>query len=141
ARRLAFVGIIVAVARPRKGVAVIAVGSLSLAALIAACGEAHHVESGERPITDSKPLGTTRGPHGEPATPTSALELTPADIARARAGRYTVALVWHESSDFVRAVTAGAHAMFDRLGVKVVSESEADFDPAKQKGDVETALA
>jgi ribose transport system substrate-binding protein len=129
------------VARTRKGVAVIAVGSLSLAALVAACGDAAHVESGERPIMDSKPLGVTRGPHGEAATPTSALELTPADIARMRAARHTVALVWHESSDFTAAVTAGARAMFDRLGIKIVSESEADFDEAKQKANVETAMA
>ncbi len=128
-------------ARTRKGVAGIAVGSLSLAALVAACGDAAHVESGERPIMDSKPLDVTRGPHGETATPTSALELTPADIARMRAARHTVALVWHESSDFVRAVTAGARAMFDRLGIKIVSESQADFDEAKQRADVETAMA
>jgi ribose transport system substrate-binding protein len=129
------------VARTRKGVAVIAVSSLSLAALVAACGDSGRVESGERPITDSKPLGVTRGPHGEAATPTSALELTPADIARMRAAHHTVALVWHESSDFTAAVTAGARAMFDRLGIKIVSESEADFDEAKQKADLETAMA
>jgi ribose transport system substrate-binding protein len=130
------------VARTRKGVVVIVVvGSLSLAVLVAACGDAQRVESEERPITDSQPLGTTRGPHGEPATPTSALVLTPADIARMRAAHHTVALVWHENSDFTRAVTAGARAMFDRLGIEVVSESEADFDAAKQKSNIETALA
>ena len=128
-------------ARTRKGVAVIAVGSLSLAALAAACGATGRVDSGERPIEDSQPLGTTRGPHGEASTPTSALELTPADIARMRAGHYTVALVWHENSDFTRAVTAGARAMFDRLGIEIVSESEADFDAAKQRANVESAMA
>jgi ribose transport system substrate-binding protein len=131
----------VAVARNCKGVVVIAVGSLSLAVLTAACGDAKRVGSAERPIADSQPLGDTRGPHGEAATPTSALDLTPADIARMRAARHTVALVWHENSDFTRAVTAGARAMFGRLGIEVVSESEADFDAAKQKANVETALA
>jgi ribose transport system substrate-binding protein len=125
----------------RKGVVVIAVGSLSLAALAAACGDGARVESAEPAIVDSQPLGETHGPHGETATPTSALELTPADIARIRAAHYTVALVWHESSDFTNAVTAGARAMFDRLGIEVVSESEADFDAAKQRSDIETAMA
>jgi ribose transport system substrate-binding protein len=129
------------VARTRKGVVVIAVGSLSLAVLVAACGDTGSVESGERPITDSQPLDATRGPHDETATPTSALGFTPAEIARMRAAHATVALAWHEGSDFVRAVTAGAHAMFDRLGIEVVSESEADFDAAKQRSNVETALA
>jgi ribose transport system substrate-binding protein len=97
--------------------------------------------AGEPSIMDSQPLGATRGPHGETATPTSALDLTPADIARMRGARHTVALVWHESSDFTNAVTAGARAMFDRLGIEVVSESQADFDAAKQRSDIETAMA
>jgi len=130
------------VARTRKGVVVIlVVSTLSMATLVSACGDASRVDHREPPIIDSKPLDSTRGPHGETATPTSALELAPADIARMRAAHYTVALVWHENSDFIRAVTAGARAMFDRLGVEIVSESEADFDAAKQKANVETALA
>src|SRR4051812_49728974 len=89
---------------------------------------------------DSQPLGVTRGPHGEAATPTSALELTPANIARMRAARYTVALVWHETSDFTAAVTAGARAGFDRPRLKIVSANQAGFDEGMQKAKGETAV-
>ena len=81
------------------------------------------------------------GPDGEKATPTSALKLTDAEVAKIKEGKYTAALLWHTSSDFVNAVTAGAKDEFARLGVSVVAQTDAGFDAAKQKSDVETVLA
>jgi ribose transport system substrate-binding protein len=92
-------------------------------------------------VESAKPLGTTHGPAGERATPTSALRLSPAQIAKVRAGHYTAALVWHQNSDFVTAVTAGANAEFKKLGIKVVATTSANFDAGKQKSDIETVLA
>jgi ribose transport system substrate-binding protein len=83
-------------------------------------------------------VGATRGPHGEIATPTSALTLTPTDVATVRAKHYTAALAWHENSDFTTAITAGARDQFSQLGISVIAETSANFDPAKQKTDVET---
>jgi ribose transport system substrate-binding protein len=93
------------------------------------------------PIKSSRTLGTTRGPNGERATPTSALRLTSGEVARVRAGRYTAALVWHENSDFVTAVTAGARDEFRQLGIEVVAQTSANFDAAREKSDVETVAA
>jgi ribose transport system substrate-binding protein len=95
----------------------------------------------DRPITSSRTLGTTHGPSGEQATPSSALELTPSEIARLRAARYTAAFVWHENADFTTAVTAGARDTFDELGIEVVAEASAGFDAAKQKADIESIQA
>ena len=39
------------------------------------------------------------------------------------------------------AVTAGAKDEFARLGISVVAQTDAGFDAAKQKSDVETILA
>ena len=50
----------------------------------------------------------TVGPNGEAAIPSSALTLTDAEVAKLREGKYSAALVWHTSSDFISAVTAGA---------------------------------
>ena len=83
----------------------------------------------------------TVGPNGEKATPSSALTLSDADIAKLKEGKYTAALLWHTSSDFTNAVTAGAKDEFARAGVKVVVETDAGFDAAKQRSDIETALA
>jgi ribose transport system substrate-binding protein len=89
-------------------------------------------------IKSSKTLGTTHGPNGEKATPTSALRLTSGEVATVRAAHHTAALVWHENSDFTTAVTAGARDELERLGINVIAQTSADFDAAKQKADIET---
>src|ERR1700760_5154717 len=78
----------------------------------------------------------TVGPHGEAATPSSALTLTDAEVGKLREGKYSAALVWHTSSDFISAVTAGAIHEFDRAGIKVVATTDAGFDSARPLNDV-----
>ena len=85
--------------------------------------------------------GETVGPDGEKATPSSELTLTDAEAAKLKEGHYTAALLWHTSSDFVNAVTAGAKDEFAKLGIEVVAQTDAGFDAAKQQSDVETILA
>lgn len=92
-------------------------------------------------IRASRTLGETVGPNGEPATPTSALRLTDAEIERIRAGRHKAALAWHQGAEFTTAVTKGAREQFAELGIDVVSTTDARFDVSKQKNDVETAMA
>lgn len=115
----------------------------ALAVTIGACGPAS--DDGAAPsvprIKSSRALGTTRGPNGERPTPNSALRLSSNEIAKVRAGRYTAALVWHDGSDFTGAVDAGVRDEFSMLGIKVVAETSANFDAAKQKADVETVQA
>ena len=110
---------------------------------IPACGPASEepAASSVPRIKSSRALGTTRGPNGERPTPLSALRLTPSEIAKVRAGRYTAALVWHESSEFTSAVDAGVRDELGVLGIKVVAETSANFDAAKQKSDLETVQA
>ncbi|MBV8566196.1 MAG: substrate-binding domain-containing protein [Methylobacteriaceae bacterium] len=83
----------------------------------------------------------TKGPGGETATPANALMLSDAEVAKIKEGKYSAALLWHTSSDFVNAVTAGASDEFSRLGVTIVATTDAGFDAAKQKSDVETVMA
>jgi ribose transport system substrate-binding protein len=92
-------------------------------------------------IRSSPSLGETHGPNGEDATPASALRLSSGDVATIRAENATAALVWHEESDFTTAVTAGVRDVFQPLGIRVVAETSAGFDPAKQKADIETVAA
>ncbi len=97
--------------------------------------------SGVLATTISAFAGETVGPDGEKATPTSELTLSDAEVAKLKDGKFTAALLWHTSSDFVNAVTAGAKDEFARLGITVVAQTDAGFDAAKQKSDVETILA
>ena len=86
-------------------------------------------------------FAATHGPNGEPPTPTSEIKLGDDEVAKLKGGNYTAALLWHTSSDFVNAVTAGASDEFKRLGISVVATTDAGFDAAKQKSDIETVLA
>ncbi len=86
-------------------------------------------------------LAQTTGPNGESATPSETITLTDEEVASVQAGQFTAALLWHTSSDFVNAVTAGASDEFERLGIEVVATTDASFDAARQKSDVETVMA
>src|SRR5919106_2648404 len=92
-------------------------------------------------LAASTALPQTVGPGGEPATPSSEVKLTEEDIAALQGQGHTAALLWHTSSDFVNAVTAGATDEFARAGIEVVVTTDAGFDAAKQRSDIETALA
>ncbi len=83
----------------------------------------------------------TVGPNGEAATPSTEIALTSAELEQVKGGNHTAALLWHTSSDFTNAVTAGARDEFERLGIEVVAVTDAGFDSARQQTDVETVMA
>lgn len=83
----------------------------------------------------------TVGPQGEAATPSSSVALTDTDITALKDKGYKAALLWHTSSDFTNAVTAGATDEFARAGIAIVVKTDAQFDAARQRSDIETALA
>lgn len=82
----------------------------------------------------------TVGPSGEAATPSSDIIVSDAGVAALKGKDYTAALLWHEQSDFVNAVTDGINDEFKRLDIEVTMTTSAAFDAAKQRSDVETAL-
>lgn len=83
----------------------------------------------------------TKGPAGETATPSAEVTISDADIASLKDKGYKAALLWHTSSDFTNAVTAGATDEFKRAGIKIAVTTDAQFDAARQRSDIETALA
>lgn len=85
--------------------------------------------------------GVTTGPHGEKPTPAASMVLSQDQEQKIRDGKFTAALVWHEMSEYTNAVNRGAEDEFKRLGIEVVAQTDAGFDGARQKADVETVLA
>ncbi|WP_054309204.1 substrate-binding domain-containing protein [Mesorhizobium sp. 1M-11] len=83
----------------------------------------------------------TVGPAGEAATPSAEVKLSDADIGALKGKGYKAALLWHTSSDFTNAVSAGAKDEFARAGVDIAVTTDAGFDAARQRSDIETALA
>ncbi len=84
---------------------------------------------------------TTIGPKGEQATPSDTLVLSDDEVAQIKAGGFTAAFAWHTSSDYTTAVTAGATDEFKRLGIDVIATTDAGYDAARQRNDVETLMA
>jgi ribose transport system substrate-binding protein len=122
---------------------------LAVAAFAAGCGGDDEQSSGggggesgaAAAIEPSKAVGETKGPAGESATPTEDIQLTDEEVEKVKAGNHTAALAWHQTSDFVTAVTQGAKDEFKRLGIEVVAQTDANFDAAKQTSDIETIMA
>ena len=83
----------------------------------------------------------TRGPNGETPVDASNVVVSEEDAQTIKDGKYKVALLMHESSDWVNAVLAGAQDRFAELGIEVVAVTDAEQDPNKQRTDIETALA
>lgn len=91
-------------------------------------------------LMTSGAFAQTIGPNGETATPSTEVVVADGDIEALKSGGYSAALVWHDQSDFVNAVTQGATDEFTRLGIEVVATTNASFDTAKQRSDIETVL-
>ncbi|WP_231102480.1 substrate-binding domain-containing protein [Pseudoalteromonas luteoviolacea] len=64
--------------------------------------------------------------------------LTTQQVAEVRKANLSAAMAWHGSSPWINAVSQGAKAEFNRLGIDVVAITEAHYDPAKQVSDLET---
>jgi ribose transport system substrate-binding protein len=83
-----------------------------------------------------------KGPNGETSTPPTSIELTDAEVAQVRAMNATAAVVMHFSGDsWSNAQVDALKAEFDKLGVRIVAQTDAQADPAKQFSDIETALS
>lgn len=84
----------------------------------------------------------SNGPNGEEPSPFSATEMTDDQVTEVADMGLTAAIVMHYGgNDWANAQIAGLNAEFDRLGIRVIATTDADFDPAKQVSDIETVLA
>ncbi|WAM19016.1 substrate-binding domain-containing protein [Rhodococcus sp. JS3073] len=83
-----------------------------------------------------------KGPYGETSAPATSIELTDAEVAQIRAMNATAAVVMHFSGDsWSNAQVEALKAEFDTLGIRIVAQTDAQADPAKQFSDIETALS
>lgn len=91
-------------------------------------------------LAASNVFAETVGPGGETSTKSSTVTVSDA-LARSISSKgYTAALLWHDQSEFVNALSLGATDEFSRMGIKVVATTSAGFDAAKQRSDIENAM-
>ena len=92
-------------------------------------------------VVGTKAVYTTVGPTGQTAVAATTLQLTPAEVAALRKGRYTAAIAMHEPATFTSAVVAGADAEFAKLGVSVVASTDANGSATTQVNQLQTIQA
>lgn len=84
----------------------------------------------------------SKGPNGETPSPASAADLTPDEIAKVKALNAKAAIVMHYGgNDWATAQINGLKSEFDKLGVKVIATTDANFKPDKQVSDIETVMS
>jgi ribose transport system substrate-binding protein len=82
------------------------------------------------------------GPNGESPSGFETTEVSDADLATIKAGKFTAAIVMHYGgNDWATAQVEGLKSEFARLGIEVVAVTDADFKPEKQVSDIETVMA
>lgn len=78
------------------------------------------------------------GQRGEPGFPASELKLTDEQIAKVKAGNFTVAIsMGWLGDDWASQQLIGLKESFEKFGIKVVAETNANWDDAKQIADLE----
>jgi len=78
------------------------------------------------------------GQRGEPGFPASELKLTDEQIAKVKAGNFTVAIsMGWLGDDWASQQLIGLKESFEKFGIKVVAETNANWDDAKQISDLE----
>lgn len=82
------------------------------------------------------------GPNGESPTPASEVTLTDAELEQIKGMGATAAIVMHYGgNDWSVAQINGLKDQFGKMGIEVIAETDAGFDPATQVSDIETTLA
>jgi ribose transport system substrate-binding protein len=83
----------------------------------------------------------SKGPNGETPSPASVADLTPEEIEKVKGLNAKAAIVMHYGgNDWAAAQTNGLKSEFERLGIKVIATTDANFKPDKQVSDIETVM-
>jgi ribose transport system substrate-binding protein len=82
------------------------------------------------------------GPQGETPTAASEIMLTAEELAEIEGMGATAAILMHYSGDdWSAAQIAGLRDQFGKMGIEVIAETDANFQPETQVSDIETILA
>lgn len=80
------------------------------------------------------------GPNGESSASPKDVAISDAEAVKIRAGNFKVALVFQFSGDWPNGQTRGLTDEFTKYGVKVISNTEANFKVDKQIANIENAI-
>ena len=90
-------------------------------------------------VDDLTGMVVSDGQGGEPGFPAADLMLTEEQLAKVKAGKFTVAIsMGWMGDDWASQQLIGLKETFEKLGIEVVAETNANWDDAKQIADLET---
>ncbi|MCU1568210.1 MAG: sugar transporter substrate-binding protein [Pseudarthrobacter sp.] len=99
-------------------------------------------EKAQKALDEIKGQVLSKGPNGETPSPASAAELTPEEIGKVKALNAKAAIVMHYGgNDWATAQIDGLKTEFEKLGIKVIATTDANFKPDKQVSDIETVMS
>jgi ribose transport system substrate-binding protein len=82
------------------------------------------------------------GPNGEKPSPASGLKLSAAELQQINNKKPTAAIVLHYGgNDWSTAQADGPRNQLQKMGIRVIAVTDANFKPEEQGSDIETVLA
>jgi len=128
-------------------VALAAVLSLSVASCSSSAASTSNApdagvsEKAQQALDKIKGQVLSKGPNGESPSPASVSDLTPEEIQKIKALNAKAAIVMHYGgNDWATAQVNGLKSEFEKLGIKVIATTDANFKPDKQVSDIETVM-
>lgn len=128
-------------------VALAAVLSLSVASCSSSAASTSNApdagvsEKAQQALDKIKGQVLSNGPNGESPSPASVSDLTPEEIEKIKALNAKAAIVMHYGgNDWATAQVNGLKSEFEKLGIKVIATTDANFKPDKQVSDIETVM-
>jgi len=99
------------------------------------------LEQVDASLADVESQVLSTGPNGEEPASADTAVLTDAQVEQVKALGATAAIAMHYAGDdWSTSQIKGLQDEFGRLGIEVVSSTDADFDPAQQVSDIENAM-
>jgi ribose transport system substrate-binding protein len=99
------------------------------------------IEQVDAALAEAESQVLSTGPNGEEPATADVAELTDEQVEQVKALGASAAVVMHYAGDdWSTSQIKGLEDEFGRLGIDVVSVTDADFDPAQQVSDIENAL-
>ena len=96
----------------------------------------------DKALAEVQKTALSKGPNGETPSSASSVTLTPEEIDKIKELKAKAAIVMHYAgNDWALAQVAGLKEQFGKMGIEVISVTDAGFKPEKQVADIETILA
>jgi ribose transport system substrate-binding protein len=119
-----------------------AIPAIGIASRLAAAQDATPAASASEALAAMEGQVFSTGPGGEEPTAASEVMLTDDELAQIQEMGATAAIIMHYSGDdWSAAQIAGLRQQFEEMGIEVIAETDADFQPETQVSNIETTLA